>query len=167
MRRTTQKVINKKTGKRYYYKLTKEGRVRIQGREYGQLRVRETRVVKAGKVNQRILGKYLSGADTTWKNKIRAELYRAQALNKTYTVQQIEAMAQHNQIAITMANTGLSTGQIAKELGVTEKQLVDTRNWNPKSNGKPSDIFTNPETGKSYQFIVNYEGESFLKEIAI
>lgn len=163
MKRSTQKVIyrNKKTGKvkyYYYHKNSDGSRSRITGKEHVQLRIRESKFIVNGKVkfNADIYTKSLSLSERNAFNAEVNSLIRKEG--KSYTLAQVEAMAGGNKAVIAMANTGLSVQQISKELHTSEKAMLDEKNWN-------GTYFTNPDTGATYKFNINYEGESYFEEV--
>lgn len=162
MKRSTQKVVykNKKTGKvkYYYYKNSGDSRSRITGKEYGQLRIRESKVIVNGKVKFNV-NKYTKSLSLSERNNFSATINSLiHREGKSYTLAQVEAMASGNKAAIAMANTGLSVQQISKELHASEKAMLDEKNWN-------GTYFTNPDTGTTYKFNINYEGESYFEEV--
>lgn len=80
---------------------------------------------------------------------------RAIREGKNWTIQQVQAIAIKNRIAIAIANTGLDANQLAAEWGCSVEELLDPANWN-------GDVFKNPNNGVSYQVTWNYdEGSSW------
>lgn len=159
--KTTRKTTSKK-GKTYYYEFKEGSWIRTTSQHYE----RQQYVVRNGRVNKRRLGTFLKGNQSlSWESEVLAQVNRASQKGKSYTLNQIIGMAQHNQIAITLSNVGLTSAEIAQQLGVTEDALLDPHNWNPKENGKPSSIFTDPLSGVSYELKINYEGESYFEKV--
>lgn len=163
MKRSTQKVIyrNKKTGKvkyYYYHKNSDGSRNVITGREHVQLRLFESKFIVNGKVkfNAEFYTKSLNLSDRNAFNAMVNSLIRKEG--KSYTLAQVKAMVSGNKAVIAMANSGLSVQQLAEKLKTSEKTLLDGTNWHGA-------YFTDPDTGTTYQFRYNYEGESSFEEV--
>lgn len=71
--------------------------------------------------------------------------------NVSVSEERLEASILHNRIEGMFANAGVSMDYAADEVGATIEQLYDQGNW---SDG----VFTNPDTGVSYEFRFNYSG---------
>ncbi len=156
-------VHNKKTGKTYYYHRGE----RVGEAFYLKTRLRqEVIITKGGQIKKDIKKRMLEGVAPEDRAAVEAELYERQTLGKRYTVGQITAIAAGNKISINLANLGLTPEWAAEQTDSTVDEILDYKNWHPNKNGFPTDIYTNPRTGKSYKAVFSYEGESYFIEIA-
>lgn len=63
-----------------------------------------------------------------------------------------------DRISRMFANAGTDVATEAQRLGVTEAQLLDPNNWN-------GDVFTDPNTGRSYLFTFSYWEDELWEEL--
>ena len=148
-----------KKGDDYWYMLegTKWSRVSkevaIEARYGTKVGVRKGRVLK--NVQRYIDNGNFSIADRAY---FESTVDRAVKEGRTWTIQQIQAIASENKIAVAIANTGLDANKLAAEWGCSVSELLDPANWT-------GDVFNNPNNGVSYQVTWNYEEGSSWERI--
>lgn len=140
-----------KTVKRTYK--TKKGLItKTYSYDASKLTSRKRYVISSsGKINKSAIKRLVDkGVGTAVE--IRAKIAEQLGLgNKSVSEQRLEASITHNQIEGMFANAGLTVEYAASSVGATTEMLYDKANWN-------GDMFTNPETGETYQFRFSYTG---------
>lgn len=140
--------LSKKTGKTvtktYTYKKS-------------QLRSRKTYIINSkGRINKAALDRLINkGVGTKFELETSLKVQLAQG-KVSVSEQRFEASILHNRVEGMFANAGISIDAAASEIGTTEEALYDLNNWN-------DGVFTDPTTGKSYEFDFNYEGSVWIE----
>ena len=148
-----------KKGKEYWYVLEGTQWRNVSKQAAINARYGYRPAIQNGKVSKYVK-QYLNQSNLLFgdRNKFEDIIDRALQEGKNWTIQQVQAIAIKNRIAIAIANTGLDANQLAIEWGVTVPELLDPDNW------IDSDTFRNPNTGATYQVTWNYdEGSSWVR----
>lgn len=184
--------IEKKTVKQagriytYYYQLTGTSRVRITREEYTESRAAQTKIIgKAGKLTK-VGQTYLNQLKRDFESGgisaedyylITYEIRKSIAQKKARTQAQIGAVVSRNKLTIALANTGLAPESLARTIGVDVSVLLNLSNWEQKTHYGRSrrgnvyayttigDVFTDPNTGKSYKLIYVYNGDTHFEAV--
>lgn len=94
---------------------------------------------------------------------------KIKSYKKPVTLSNIVSMIFNNYVANLLTNMDLDIAAVANKIGVDEDELTDLNNWDRemykgKVLNRPGTIFTNPNNGKRWKFVWNYnEGADFYE----
>lgn len=149
--------ISKKTGKKRVYKYTY-----TIYKVNGKTRTRSVKnVVYRGKLTK--YGKawveaYSKNLDRADRNDLQARLLNAEQLHKTVTVNSIKSMLSENRTARYIYNMGGDIDELAEEMNLDPRELVNERNWDFNKSR-----FT--YNGLTYEFYFEYDEHSIHWEL--
>lgn len=121
---------------------------------------------KGGRVNTAAVQKYLNEirnntsydekTKTRLEGKFKYKLNRYERSKRKFTERGFEAMQEENKMKKYFMNLGYDSKELAEELGVSEDELLNEKNWK-------SDVFTVKNNGKnkSWKFAWRYKGSAY------
>ena len=145
VRKYYSKKLNKTITKTYTYKASKYAKgVRSTKRS-------EILITKSGKVHKEKLDEFLSGLSFTLQNE--AKKYIAKYKGERITTRRLQSLLSGDQREKMLINAGFTLEEGLKELGVTEEQYFNDKNWD-------GSIFTNPNNKRRFEYRFNYNEDS-------
>ena len=153
---------NKKTGKTYYYHRGQ----RVSQDFYLKNRPADKVVVTArGKIDQALLMEAIKELGADDMARAMAIASQRQANKKRTTVEGLIGQVARNKVGTIFSNLGISPEWAAEMTGSPVEEILDVKDWSADGRGMPSDTYTNPRTGRTFQAVFEYQGESYFIEI--
>lgn len=157
MRIIRRKYTSKKTGRTKIYEY-KYDTYKVQGKTKHRSKRNVIWRGKVTKYGQKWIEEYSKGLDISDRNELEARLLSAERNRKTVSETSLKSMLSENRTARYIYNMGGDIDDIARELDVSESDIVREKNWDFDRS-----ILT--INGISYQFYFDYKSHSMRWEI--
>ena len=141
-----------KTVTRKYFS-KKLGRLVVKTYQYDysnrKTRDKNLLVTKSGKIYEDRIEKFVKNMSTTDANEVRRLARKAKVDGKRFTTRTALSQLENDQKVKMLINAGYTFDEGLEELGVTDIEYLDEKNWD-------GSVFKNPKTGVSLRFVFNY-----------
>ena len=151
------KYTSKKTGRTKIYEY-KYDVYKVQGRTKHRSKRNVVYRGKLTKYGQEWVKEYSKGLDISDKNELAARVLSAERNHKTVSETSFKSMLSENRTARYIYNMGGDIDDISRELNVSERELVNEKNWDFNKN-----VLIIGNT--MYQFYFDYKSHSMRWEI--